>query len=90
MSIIQWFIQSSANPQALALSARALLVAVVPTVLAIAPLVGIDPVFAQGWLTDFIGGVEQFVFYTFSLVAAVMFLYGMVRKLLLTAKNRFK
>ena len=87
MNIIQWFVSSSADPTKLALSARALLVAVVPTILAVAPLVGVDPVFAQEWLNQFIDSAEKLVFYVFSAVAAGMFLYGMVRKVLLTAKK---
>ena len=88
MNIIQWFVQSSADPSKLALSARALLVAVVPTILAVAPLVGVDPVFAQEWLNQFVDTTEKLVFYVFSAVASGMFLYGMIRKVLLSVKRK--
>lgn len=89
-NIIKWILTSSADPTKLALTVRGLLVAIVPTAIAVAPLFGIDPTFAQDWLGQLADGVEKIVFLVFSLVAAVMVVWGLFRKIVLTLKSRLE
>lgn len=88
-NIIKWILQSSADPTKLALTVRGLLVGIIPTVIALAPFFGIDPVFVQDWIGQFADAAEKIVFLVFSLVAAVMVAWGLFRKIILTLKSRY-
>lgn len=84
--MIQWFMQSSADPKKLAMTVRGLLVGVVPVVLFILQVLGITTV-NPGDLQLVIDVVVEITQLAFTLIAVCMTLYGLLRKIILTIRN---
>lgn len=83
-----WLSKSSANPAETSLTAKALMTSVIPFILqathlacGLAVCVSLD----QSTLTTVIGVLSDIVFWALSLYSAIGFLYGITRKVSITA-----
>lgn len=88
MNFITWIVTSSKDPAALALTVRGLLLGVAPLLVAIAPLIGLDAQFANQTVTDIVNVTEQLVKQVGGLIAIGVVAYGLLRKIVLTIKDR--
>ncbi len=90
--VFQWIVYSSADPRKISLTVRAALLGVVPMLLNAVSVacgfglvcLGVD---ADG-LNTVAEAVSNLVFWGFSIVSGVMFLYGFVRKIVLTSTGQ--
>lgn len=85
----EWLVWSSANPQKLSLTVRGALLAIVPTFLGIVSAacgfgvvcLGVD----EPTMNQVVEGIAALVQALLSVVAAIWFLWGLIRKIVLTA-----
>ena len=73
------FLTSSVNSEKLALTVRGILIGVIPLVLFVASLIGVDLV--QGELSGIADAVEAVIFSASAALSAVVTLAGLVRKI---------
>ncbi len=86
---LEWLVWSSANPQKLSLTVRGALLALVPTFLGIVSAacgfgvvcLGVDEQGLNQLVEGFVALVQAF----FALIAAGVFLWGLIRKIVLSA-----
>lgn len=86
MSIFKRFLQSSANPQELALTVRGFLVGLIPLCLIIAKLLGAD--FLPTDLEPYIDVIVNLVVAIVGVISAGMTIYGLGRKVVYWFKNK--
>lgn len=83
---IEWFVYSSKNPQALALTVRGLLVGAIPTAVFLLQLSGITDI-GTVELQQIIDVVEKAILYGFGFIASVMTIWGFARKVFITVRK---
>lgn len=80
-----WLVVSSANPEKLALTVRGFLVGIIPLALYLAPLAGIQ--LDAGNLSGIVELIKQLVEVGLGLIAGIITLYGLIRKIVLSVKG---
>lgn len=78
-NIIDWFVKSSADPTRLSLTVKGILIGVIPVVLMVAPILGLN--LEEGSLKDLVNAIDQAFIALFGLAAAITTLYGLSRKI---------
>lgn len=73
------FLSSSVDPQSLSLTVKGVLVGIVPTVIFLAPILGLDV--DAGELNSLVDSVEQFVFWGATGVSVCATFWGILRKI---------
>ena len=82
MNIVKWFVKSSADPEKTARTVKGMLWGVVPVLILVGPIVGIDV--PEGEWKTFIEAIANAAKASMGAVAAIMTLYGPGRKILRT------
>ena len=76
--IFDWFLYSSVNPTQVATTVKGVVIGVIPFLMTLLPVLGIDIAPGLETLPDLIYGV---VFYSLTVVAALVTLFGFLRKI---------
>lgn len=74
------FLTSSVDPEKLALSVKGFLVLLIPVIIAVSGMTQWN--LGQEDLTLLVNAVGEIVFYTSSIIAGLMVVYGLIRKVL--------
>ena|ERR1035437_6063922 len=82
----EWLVKSSANPEAVSLTVKGILLGVIPVVLTLAGFVHLT--LTDNVLTDTVASIANLIDVVLTLVAGGLTVYGLFRKIVLTVEGK--